>query len=293
MGIQRPVPVGSMAAVGFARDLIIALAARSPGGGGVPGPVRPVHVGAGETLVSLLGDSLTQGWVSANFVHLAQQRLGSRGFRFQNAGVGGDFLYNLRTRLEPVIESHPHSIVVLAGTNDAQHPLLDHGLAQTVQQRKRLPEPPSLQWFGDNLVGLIQSLRSVSPRVAVCSIPPLGEDLESKANRLVRRYNGAILAGVEETGVSYLPVFEEMEAYLNHRRQHSGKPYTGPGLIPHAMWDHFVLRKDWDAIGAANGFLLLTDGIHLNRHGANIMAELIEGWLTGYRTSEPPASRPA
>jgi acyl-CoA thioesterase I len=239
-----------------------------------------VQVGVGDTLVSVLGDSLTEGWVSASFVRLLKQRLKSRRYRFQNAGVGGDFMYNIRTRLGPVIDSDPGIIVVLAGTNDAQYQLLDHTARLTIEGQKLLPQSPSLSWFCDNLFVLIQTLlQHTRARIAVCSIPPLGEDLEGTPNQQVRMYNGAILAAAEETGVGYLPVFEAMERYLSRQQSGRGKPYTSPGLIEDLMWDHFVLRKDWDTIGAKNGFLLHTDGIHLNRRGAGIIAGLLENWL--------------
>jgi lysophospholipase L1-like esterase len=239
-----------------------------------------VQVDDGDTVVSVLGDSLTQGWVSANFVQMVEQRLKSRRYRFQNAGVGGDFMYNLRTRLGPVIDSCPRRVIVLAGTNDAQHRLLDRSVRLSIERQKQLPESPGLRWFRDNLLGLIQALQQHTlAQIAVCSIPPLGEDLTATPNELVRTYNTAIAAATEETGVSYLPVFEEMDRYLNQRHARLGSPYTGPNLIPDSMWNRFVLRKDWDTIGAANGFLLHTDGIHLNQRGAGIIAGLIEDWL--------------
>src|SRR5215469_3729187 len=257
--------VGRAVMVDTARGRVIRLAARL-GGGGIPGPVRSLRVRPGDTLVSVLGDSLTEGWVSASFVGIVENRLGKRRYRFQNAGVGGDFMYNLRTRLGPVIDSHPGSIIVLAGTNDAQHELLDHRLRLSIEQEKQLPEAPSLAWFRDNLLALIQTLqRRTRARIAVCSIPPLGEELEGPANQPVRAHNGSILATANDTGVSYLPVFERMEQYLSRKRPGPGKPYSGPDRIPQSMWDHFVLRKGWDTIGAANGFLLHTDGIHLNQ----------------------------
>jgi lysophospholipase L1-like esterase len=239
-----------------------------------------VQVGGGDTLVSVLGDSLTEGWVSASFLRVVERRLKSRSYQFQNAGVGGDFMYNLRTRLGPVIDSCPDFIIVLAGTNDAQYQLLDQTERLTIQRQKELPEPPSLGWFRDNLLDLIKTLQQQTrAHIAVCSIPPLGEDLEATSNQQVRAYNAAIVAAAKETSISYLPVFEAMERYLGEGQPGRGKPYSGVGLIQDSMWDHFVLRKDWDTIGSANGFLLHTDGIHLNYRGAGIIAGLLEYWL--------------
>jgi lysophospholipase L1-like esterase len=265
--------------INSARGHLINLAARL-GGGGIPGPVRPVQVGVGDTLVSMLGDSLTEGWVSASFVRMLERRLEGRRYRFQNAGVGGDFVYNLRTRLGPVIDSCPSSIIVLAGTNDAQYQLLDHSVRLASERQKQLPQSPGLGWFGDNLLGLVETLQQHSQaRIGVCSIPPLGEDLEATPNQQVRAYNEAILATAQKTGVSYLPVFEAMQHYLDQRQAGPGTPYCGVGLMGDAMWEHFVLRKDWDTVGAAHGYLLHTDGIHLNLRGAIIIADLLEDWL--------------
>ena len=42
------------------------------------------------------------------------------GYRFMNAGIGGDTAYNLLKRLRPIVKSQPESVVILVGTNDMQ-----------------------------------------------------------------------------------------------------------------------------------------------------------------------------
>lgn len=41
----------------------------------------------------------------------------------------------------------------------------------------------------------------------------------------------------------------------------------------------YFLYEDWETISEANGFYLLTDGIHMNDKGASLTAGLIERWL--------------
>jgi lysophospholipase L1-like esterase len=47
-----------------------------------------------------------------------------------------------------------------------------------------------------------------------------------------------------------------------------------------ALASHYILRRSWDQVAAANGFLLLADGVHLNDRGADLVAELIGNWLS-------------
>ena len=49
-------------------------------------------------LVACLGDSITQGQVSANYVKLLERRWESNGVRFVNAGVNGDLAHNVAQR---------------------------------------------------------------------------------------------------------------------------------------------------------------------------------------------------
>lgn len=42
---------------------------------------------------------------------------------------------------------------------------------------------------------------------------------------------------------------------------------------------HLLLRRSWDDIGRRNGLALLTDHIHLNDRAADILADLVNGFL--------------
>jgi len=44
---------------------------------------------------------------------------------------------------------------------------------------------------------------------------------------------------------------------------------------------HFLLGRSFDEISESNGFLIVTDFLHLNNRGAEMVAELIEGFVRG------------
>ena len=197
-------------------------------------------------------------------------------YRFLNAGVDGDFAYNLLRRMRPVIESQPHSIVVLVGTNDVQLDL--SGGDALRQSQKRLPQVPSLDWYLGILRQVVVTLRRrTRASLALCSLPVLGEDLDSAPNRRVRLYCAGVKALAAEQGVAYLPVFERMDAYLRARQSGAGRAYSGTSAVQDALRWH--KRQSWDEISAANGYLLLTDGIHCNSRCGTLIADLVEAFV--------------
>jgi lysophospholipase L1-like esterase len=116
-------------------------------------------------------------------------------------------------------------------------------------------------------------------RVAVLDLPPIGEDLGSATNDLVRRYNAVIREVAAERGIRVLPLHERLVALLPE--DHAPAPFDGTRrLMGAALVRRAVLRQAWSQVSAANGLAVLTDGIHLNDRGAAVVADLIEAWLT-------------
>ena len=160
-------------------------------------------------------------------------------YRFLNAGVDGDFAYDLLRRMRPVIESQPQHIVVLVGTNDVQLDL--SGGDALRQSQKRLPQVPSLDWYLSILRQIVVTLRRrTRARLALCSLPVLGEDLDSAPNRRVRLYCAGVKALAAEQGVAYLPVFECMDAYLRARQSGAGRAYIGSNAFIRSRYISFA-----------------------------------------------------
>ena len=233
-----------------------------------------------SSLVVCIGDSLVRGQVSVDFLEMLRERLGDDGFRFYNAGVNGDLAYNLLMRLDTVLAQQPDFVVVLAGSNDV-NATLSPGIARAYRLLKRLPENPRPEWYQANMLQIVRVLKAkTSARIAVTSPPVLGEDLASLANDRIRRYSALLLALAIQEGIAYLPVHELHEEYLRRIDHVAGRPHDANSIL---MWTslfrHYVLGRDLETIATEDGFVLTTEGVHLNGPGAAIVADVVEAFL--------------
>jgi lysophospholipase L1-like esterase len=150
-------------------------------------------------VVACLGDSITQGQLSANWVDQLQREHPGDGLTFVNAGVNGDLAWNVRQRLDPVVSLRPDVAVLLIGTNDI-----------TVAAG-----PPSLGWYEEDVAGILDRLRQeTSARIAAIEIPPAGEDLSSARNQQTMLYNAALHRLAAQRAVPVLPLFSRLAALL-------------------------------------------------------------------------------
>ncbi len=233
--------------------------------------------------VVCLGDSIVRGQVSYNFVKLLDQRMTKSGFQFINAGIVGDQAYNVLMRLDSVIAYHPDFVIILVGTNDVTA-TLSPTLARISRMTRRFPQPPSPKFYQDNILRIVRRLKEqTSAKIALISLPVLGEDLESISNQRVREYNALLKEIACREKVSYLPVYERQEEYLRKAQQGSGRPYEGGMLSMKALIRHFLLRQSFDEISMNNHFLLMTDGIHMNSRGATFITDEIKSFLESLR----------
>lgn len=237
-------------------------------------------------LVACVGDSITQGQVSANYVKLLERTWGPAGLRFRNAGVNGDLAYNVAQRLDSVIARQPDSVIarqpdivtLLVGTNDVNARFDDAWLAR-YRKNQGLPVDPTLAWYAEQ-VGLIlgRLAAETDARVAVLTIPPLGEQLGSRMNQLVDTYNAALAPIAARCGATVLPLHDRLVRQLP--RDRTAPPYEGDArMVITAAAQHLILRRSRDEVSRRNGLTLLTDHIHLNDTAASTVAEVIGSFL--------------
>lgn len=221
-----------------------------------------------------------RGQVSVNFVEILRERLGGEGFHFFNAGVNGDLAYNVLARLDTVIALQPDFVIVLVGTNDVNATLTPR-MERGYRIWKRLPQVPQPEWYQANMRQIVRLLKeNTSARIAVTSPPVLGEDLASLANDRIRMYSALLMTLAMQEDVTYLPVHERHEEYLHTVGQIAGRPHNADSLL---MWTslfrHYVFGRDFESIAAENGFVLTTEGLHLSKPGAAIVADVVEAFL--------------
>lgn len=229
--------------------------------------------------VVCLGASMVRGKASVDFVEMLRQRIPRRAF--VNAGVNGNVAWEVLQRLDGVIACAPSDVVILVGTNDVQA-TMDPTAGSSARRSKGLPHEPSQEWFEECLAHVVRRLRDAGARVALCSLPPLGQDLGDAANIRVREFNGAIARVSGSQGATYLPVYEHLATLLASQGADAGPAWTGswePGA--RSLAEHFLLGRSYDEIAARAGFVLSPDGVHLDTTGASIVADLAEGFLTG------------
>jgi lysophospholipase L1-like esterase len=234
----------------------------------------------GKKVVACLGASITQGQLSFSWVNLLAERVATWGVQVVNAGVNGDLAYNARQRLPEVIACQPDAVVVLVGTNDILAATSPEAEAR-YRKEKQLPAKPTREWYREHLEGIVTELRGrTQARVALCSLPMLGEKLDSPVNQQVRAYNDVIRQVARDNALMYLPIYEDLTRYLQQERGANGREFQlSTGLVFKAAAQHHLLRKDWDRVAEANGFFLCTDGIHLDRRAGERVADLVQAFL--------------
>jgi len=103
-----------------------------------------------------LGDSITHGRVSANYVELVAEQLGP-GWAAVNAGINGELAWNLTQRLDPVVACRPDAVTVLIGTNDTTASMSDEW-GRRAMRRMGVPRLPDLEWYRECLTALVDGL---------------------------------------------------------------------------------------------------------------------------------------
>ena len=227
-----------------------------------------------------LGDSLTRGLISASFVDQLEQRMAGQGLRFINAGVNGDLAYNVLRRLDDVIDLQPDCVILMIGTNDIVATLRR---SNTIISRvsKWLPRNPSLKWYKTNLLEIVRRLKlETGAKIALASPPILGEHLNSRPNHKAQPYVDFLKETASNQGLAYLPVYEHMADYLKSTGQHAGKMHHSRiYLTAELTLRHIILKESYVSISRREGFVILTDGLHLNEKGAALVADVMEKYL--------------
>lgn len=237
-----------------------------------------------ERPLVVAGASIVRGRASVDFVQLLRERFPAR--TFVNAGVNGNVAWELFQRIDQIIACRPAQVVILIGTNDVQATLSAGALRQT-RESKSLPEEPSLDWYAACMTEIVTRLQSADVCVALCSLPPIGQDLASPVNAAVREANSALRGICEATGAAYLPVYEHLADSLVSQGATTGPAWTGswvPGVA--SLVQHYVLGRSYDAIALSRGWILSPDGVHMDSTGAGIIADVVSEWLERQSSTE-------
>lgn len=236
--------------------------------------------------VVCFGDSITRGMISASYIDLLQKRVEAKGFHFINAGKNNELTFNLLRRIKPVIRRQPDYITIMIGTNDVIATLSGPGALFYIVN-KRLPRWPNLDWSRKNVEEIVRRLKAeTQAKIALASIPMLGEDLTSDANQQVIAYNKSIQEIAARQEITYLPVYERMTEALETEK---GREYRGSvALSAEFIARHFIYGLGFNTYARTKGFHLMIDGVHLNTRGADIITNEIYKFLLANPISPAP-----
>jgi len=234
-----------------------------------------------QKTVVCVGNSITHGQVSYNYVNILSERLSVDGYQFVNAGINGNLAYNVVNRLDKIIGCDPDYVTVLIGTNDANASLSEKNSARYMKDMA-LPEKPNAEFFRKNVKELISQLKKrTNAKIAILSLPPIGEDINHIAYQRTKEYSVIILDVAQENNVDYLPLHEKITEYLLAEDHHPRLSYDNGFriIMIKGIFSHFLLGTSFDKIATNNGFLIVTDFLHLNHRGSKMVADLIKNWI--------------
>ena len=251
------------------------------------------HRAGRKPVLLCLGDSLTHGKCSTDFTMQIPIRLSQRlglsevpkAQPFQdplwvlNAGQNLITSHTVLERVEATLSCHPDYLLLMIGTNDCRG-MYKKSWSQHVTRVNQLPEEPSLEALERNLRAILDSIRRGSPhtRIALATLPPMGENLQSRSNKVIKDANEVISRVAGDCTV--LPVFATMAERIATKRWKWSLPVSMAipvGLLQNLLYHSLPMK--WSFLSAFFGHAVLTDGIHLNEVGATIVADLTAEWL--------------
>ena len=227
-----------------------------------------------------MGDSITHATVSYDYVKILKSALAPRNITVVNAGINGETAWNVLKRADDIIACNPDYITILIGTNDANG-TFSPVVAKRQSKDMGIPQRPDKVWFRENLTKLCEKLKSnTKARIALLSIPPIGEESEHDAFKLAQEFSAIIKDVAAKEGITYIPLNEKLTKMLaasGHRPRFSYSPEEF--IMYRSIARHFFLGQSYDQISEIHGYYLLTDSLHLNGRAAGAVAEMIEGFV--------------
>jgi lysophospholipase L1-like esterase len=241
----------------------------------------PAAAANNKTIVVCAGDSITHGNVGINYVDMLERWLGDKRF-FYNAGVNSDLTFTLLKRLDDIIATKPDIVTVLIGTNDVNATVDNEALKRYKKNKKIVGnEILNIDSFQANYRAIIHRLKTeTQARIAVLSLPVMGEDLSNEANQKADKYSVCIKQIADSEDIVYLPLRERMQTFIKEHPKNLTYQYKDTnGLIIKSILKNRFLGHSWDKIAMANGHDLTHDNLHFNTRGGAMIASLIEDFI--------------
>ena len=241
-----------------------------------PNPQNRQRIDASKKIMVCFGDSNTHGNVSYNWVNDLRSQMPD--YQVFNAGINSDLTYTLLRRIEDVIACKPDFITILIGTNDV-NATMNPKMKKRYQKLGRIDGgvSPNFEGFKQNYAEIIRQLKSkTTAKIAVMSLPVMGEDLTHEANMKADKYSDFVKQLAENEVLIYLPVREKQKEFLQKNPQKLTHSFEETyKLLTLSVMSHYVLGKSWDEISTKHGFQLTPDNLHQNSVAGGMIRDLV------------------
>ena len=231
-------------------------------------------------VIACIGDSLTHGKLGASWVDKLRHQFPQD--EFLNEGVNGDVVWQVYERSEPILKCRPDIAILMIGSNDTMGSF-DKKMGEGYLKNNQLPEIPTFNAYKKLLPELIDRLYEI-PKIAICTLPPIGEYPDSEINHHVEKFNDYIRKTAIDKNISILDVSNCMWAELSKRTYPVKKNYSPRmAIIAKDMYggciQHYIFKRRWDKVAKSRGQWLLFDQIHLGEKGAQILFNLSKEYI--------------
>jgi len=233
-----------------------------------------------QRIIACIGDSLTHGNIGQSWVDYLRQEFPND--VFLNEGINGNTAWQVIQRLDPILQCKPDLIILMIGTNDALGSFdINSGLRY--KKNNELPEVPTFEKYKKHFNELIEKI-GLQSKIAICTLPPIGENVNSEVNKHVNLFNDYIKLIANQKKLSLLPVSDALWSDIQSRTYPSKLEYN-PKVIPlfrrifGGIFHHYIFKKSWNDISSAKGQWILFDQIHLNERGAEIVYKLAKDFI--------------
>lgn len=252
-------------------------------------PPRPVLV--------CLGDSLTHGKVSDNWTTKIPAQIAAK-MKFDppkeqdfmdpvwvvNAGQNSITSWVvLQERLQSAMACYPDYLMIMIGTNDVLS-MFSPVASKDKVKAFNLPEAPSMPVLRRNLAAIVEFITKASPKteIGLCTLPPMGENLGSPANKLIKEAN-AIIHSFQDTGkCTVLEVGERLQSEIVQKNQ-GGKNAPSPMMMGVFLMIctplHYLFGISWKAMTFLSKGSISHDALHLNEDGGDVVVDVVVEWL--------------
>ena len=191
----------------------------------------------------------------------------------------------LKERLNMALGCYPEYILVWLGMEECKA-IYSDSWARSLMKVNKMQVKPSLDTLERNLNGILDFIAKASPstKVALMTLPPMGEDLRSAANQIVQQANDRIVQVARKQDVGVVEVYDRLAGILEKTRRRSD---WSLGVLHRPV--HYLMNfllYNVSVLFSRNllstlfyGYNISADGIYLNERGGQQVVALVADWL--------------